>query len=175
MKTKRTRRSGFTLRELSIAMAIGSAVMGVAVGLVHHAFDWSTTARNRRMDDQAFFNLSRQLRSDVHVAREAEFAPNPTSGDTLELMLADGNSIVYTVAENAVTRVETRDDTTLHRESYRFKHPRSVSLNRSESDNQVQLNVKSVTPFAQSEVPLWRSLRISVGLRLRHQNGDIDS
>ncbi|MCA9139630.1 MAG: prepilin-type N-terminal cleavage/methylation domain-containing protein [Planctomycetales bacterium] len=179
MSVARSNRRGFTLRELTIAIAIGGSVMGVAVGLVHHAFDWSKTARHRRMDDQTFFNLSRQLRSDVHLARTATITSRETSNEAidhaLDLVIGNGNDVVYTVAENSVIRIETRNDVPIRRESYQFKHPRSISLDQAESANQIQLNIKSVTPFQESEVPLWRSLRISIGLRLRHQNGDIES
>ncbi|WP_182869000.1 pilus assembly FimT family protein [Rhodopirellula sp. JC639] len=171
----RQTRRGFTLRELSIAIALGGTVMTVAISLVHHAFDWSSVARHRRMDDQTFFHLSRQLRSDLHVAREADLQTSDTSGQTLQLSIVGGNDVVYAIADQSVTRTETKQDAVVRNESYRFKRPRTVSLKRSESENEIQLDVKSATPFDASEVPLWRSLRTSIGLRLRHQNGDIES
>ncbi|MCS7468852.1 prepilin-type N-terminal cleavage/methylation domain-containing protein [Stieleria sp. ICT_E10.1] len=170
----RTARRGFTLRELSIAIAIGSSVMMVAVGLVHHAFDWSTLARHRRSDDQTFFQLSRQLRDDLHVAHQADLDSGDTSGQSLRLSV-NGNDLVYTLTDMTVTRTERHGDAVVRNEVYRFKRPRTLVLTRLEADNQIQLNVKTITPFAESETPLWRSLRISIGLRLRHQNGDIAS
>lgn len=172
----RSNRSGFTLRELTIALAIGGTVMMTAVSMLHQAFDWSTIARHRRMDDQTFFSLSRQLRTDVHVAREATVGnQSETTGNSLKLTTDVGNVVVYTIGEGFITRRETHDDEDIRHERYRWKRPRTVSLDRSESDDQIQLNIKSVTPFAGSEVPLWRSFRVSIGLRLRHQDGDIES
>ncbi|QDV88098.1 PulJ/GspJ family protein [Planctomycetes bacterium TBK1r] len=170
----RTARRGFTLRELSIAIAIGSSVMMVAVGLVHQAFDWSTLARHRRLDDQTFFQLSRQLRNDLHIANQAELDSGDTAGQSLRLSVNE-NEVVYTLTDVTVTRTERSGDDVVRNEVYRFKRPRTLVLTRSETDNQIQLDVKTITPFAESETPLWRSLRMSIGLRLRHQNGDIAS
>ncbi|QEG02488.1 hypothetical protein Mal15_66090 [Stieleria maiorica] len=174
-RQRRRSRHGFTLRELSIAIALGGAVMTVAISLVHHAFDWSTLARHRRMDDQTFFHLSRQLRSDLHVTRQADLQTSDTSGQTLRLSVVGDSDVVYTIAGQTVTRSETHQDAAIRNETYRFKRPRTLSLKRLESDNAIRLDVKSITPFDASEVPLWRSLRTSIGLRLRHQNGDIAS
>ncbi|QDV47000.1 hypothetical protein Enr13x_69090 [Stieleria neptunia] len=170
----RAARRGFTLRELTVAIAIGSSVMMVAVGLVHHAFDWSTLARHRRLDDQTFFHLSRQLRDDLHLANQADLDSGDTSGQSLRLAV-NGNEVIYTITGVTVTRTERGEDAVVRNEVYRFKRPRTLKLTRLEADNQLQLDVKSITPFAESEVPLWRSLRMSIGLRLRHQNGDIAS
>ena len=188
----RSQRSGFTLRELSIAIAVGSTVMMTAVGMLNHSFRWSTLAQHRRTDDQTFFNLSRQLRADLHIAREAAVrnpvrnavkteveselknAAEPTGG-LLTLTTDSGNVVTYTINERSVTRLETRQDETVGQDNYRWKRPRTLRFDRLETDDQIQLNAKSVTPHAESEVPLWRSLRVSVGLRLRHQQGDIAS
>lgn len=174
MASLRAGRRGFTLRELMLAITIGGAVMTTAVGLVHHAFDWSTMARHRRMDDQCFFSLSRQLRDDLHLTDKADLVSSDTSGQTLKLTI-DGGDVVYRVSDSTVTRTQTRDDVVVRNELYRFKRPRIVTLVQSESDQQIRLDVKSVTPSADADVPLWRSLRVTVGLRLRHQNGDITS
>ncbi|MCO8124228.1 hypothetical protein NHH03_20970 [Stieleria sp. TO1_6] len=170
-RSRRSRRPGFTLRELTIAMAAGSTIMMTTVGMVHHAFDWSTTARHRRMDDQTFFNLSRQLRGDIHLADQAV-----CDSDSLELTTADEHLVVYQINGQSISRVETAaDDTPVRRENYHWKLPRQLTLQHVESQQQIKLDAKSITPFAESEVPIWRSMKVSIGLRLRHQTGDIES
>ena len=183
-----SQRCGFTLRELSIAIAIGSTVMMTAIGLLSHSFRWSTLAQHRRTDDQTIFNLSRQLRHDLHVAREAvvsaaaagaeendSITAGETAGSVLTLTTDEGNVVTYTIHEQFVTRLATHQDKTVGRDRYRWKRPRTLRFDQFDSDDQIRLNAKSVTPHSESEVPLWRSLRISVGLRLRHQLGDIAS
>jgi prepilin-type N-terminal cleavage/methylation domain-containing protein len=179
-----SQRRGFTLRELTVAIAIGSTVMMTAVGLLNHSFRWSTLAQHRRTDDQTFFLLSRQLRADLHMARQAAVSnalqsdsenTAETTGGLLTLTTDAGNVVTYTINERSVTRVETRQDQTVGQDRYRWKRQRTLRFDRLETEDQIQLNAKSVTPHAESEVPLWRSLRISVGLRLRHQSGDIAS
>lgn len=176
--TKR-QRGGFTLRELMIAITVGSTVMMTAVGLIHHAFDWSTQAKHRRQDDQTFFNLSRQLRQDLHQAGDARVhQPNSTEA-SLELSIVDHDTntyaVTYTIDDQQINRIETRDDNTVRREDYRFKHRREITFTKLDSDNQVQLNIKAISPFASTEAPVWRTMRASIGLRVRHQNGDIES
>lgn len=170
-------RGGFTLRELMVAFTVGGTVMMTAVSLLHHSFDWSNLARHRRMDDQTFFNLSRQLRYDIHLASDATVSGETESaaGDELKLTTDSGNLVTYTISDQSVIRLETHQTSTVRHERYRWKRPRRLTFSRIETEDQIQLNAKSITPFVESEVPLWRSIRVSVGLRLRHQNGDIAS
>jgi prepilin-type N-terminal cleavage/methylation domain-containing protein len=175
-RSRRPHRPGFTLRELTIALAVGGTVMMTAAGLLHHAFDWAKIARHRRADDQTFFHLSRQLRSDIHTASGASFGDETEASDSLlKLTVEDEHVVIYRIRDGLVTRQENRDGERLRHESYRWKHPRTLSFGRSESDDQIKLEIKSLTPFSESDVPLWRSFRASLGLRLRHQNGDIAS
>ena len=174
-RRQKSSRRGFTLRELTLAVAIGSIVMMTAVGLVHHSFDWSTLARHRRMDDQSFFRLSTDLRGDLHLAKTAMLEQRESDGDTLQLDLAGGHAVTYQIDDQLITRTESLGEDTIRRESYRFKQAKTFLFRLLESDNQIGLDVKNVTPFAESEVPQWRSFRASIGLRLRYQNGEIDS
>ena len=80
LSNSRRSRAGFTLRELSISLAFGGVVMMTAVGMVHEAFDWSTTVSHRRSDDQTFFRLSRQLRDDLVVAVDVRFGAVARAG-----------------------------------------------------------------------------------------------
>lgn len=159
-----------------VAMTVGGTVMMTAISMVHHSFDWSNIARHRRMDDQTFFNLSRQLRSDIHLSSDASVSiKDDSTGNALNLTTDTGDSVTYTIEGQTVTRLETHEQATVRRERYRWKRPRRLTFTRVDADNQIQLDAKSITPFPESEVPLWRSIRVSIGLRLRHQNGDIAS
>lgn len=176
MKRNRLSRSGFTLRELTIAMAVGSTVMMAAVGIVHSAFDWSQTARHRRHDDQVFFNLARTLRHDITMATQSTVAD-----DRLELQTDQGLKIVYQINDRSIDRTATVAESSdkkpvIGRERYRWKRARWVNFNAIDGDEageQIRMDIKTVTPFGPNDTPLWRSTRASMGLRLRHQTGDI--
>ena len=190
------RRRGFTLRELSITMAFSSAIMMASVATLHRAFDWSTTASHRRSDDQTFFRLSRQLRDDVVLASDVEVQPASiaqpadsvpadsvtaeseaigTASKRLTLQRADDVSVIYTVSDQIITRTEQSADEVKRREFFRWKQPRSASLRFVEDEQQVRLEIRSVFPHSDEAVPLWRSIGATLGLRLRYQQGDIES
>jgi prepilin-type N-terminal cleavage/methylation domain-containing protein len=167
-------RPGFTLREVSLAMAIGSSVMMAAVGTLHHAFDWASTARARRADDQTFFRLTRWLRRDVHRATDVSLQRQAENGRaTLAVETLAGTSIRYDLDGQAVTRLQPNREGEPGREVFRFKQPRQISLSRTAADEQIQLSVKAAPPAGVVEAPLWRQLRVTPGLRLRHQRGEI--
>jgi type II secretory pathway component PulJ len=161
-------RSGFTLRELSIAMTIGTTVLGSSIGMLHHAFDWTRIAQHRRQDDQTYFAFARQLRTDLHAARDVS-----VSEDALEVTLAAENDVRYRIADNTIERVETRGDDQSRSETYRWKRPRAFRFQSIDGDGQIECVGKSITPHPQDQVPVWRQLRVTVGLRNRYQQGDV--
>ena len=177
-------RRGFTLRELSIAMSVGSIVMMTAVGILHHAFDWSTTAMKRREDDQTCFRFAQQLRADLTDAIDAtipdagdsdgqEDEQSP-SGKTLQIQ-KQGNVVVsYQVNDQNVTRVASRDQQTLSQERYRWRIARTLVF-KTVPSNQIGVDIKTDSIHSESEIPLWRRLRITIGLRLQHVRGELES
>ncbi|MEO1524359.1 MAG: hypothetical protein AAFX06_02935 [Planctomycetota bacterium] len=161
-------RTGYTLREVSIALALGSTVFIAATGLVHSAFNWSSMGRNHRQDDQTFFRLRNDFCSDTHLATDVEVTENE-----VKLTTSDGSEIVYRIEANRVKRSQTQDETIVRREAYRWKSGRVVALKLLDSENQIELAVSSITPHA-GKTPLWRVAKASIGLRLLHERGEIE-
>ena len=168
-----SRRSGYTLREVTVAMAIGSTVMMTAVSLLHEAFDWSTAARKRRMDDQTFYRLSSDLRGDLHSASEASLGSG-ADDKALDCDLVS-KSVRYQFDDQSVTRTEIAGGAIVAREVYRWQNPKRTSSLQWTEQGQLQFGLRAVTPHAPEQVPLWRRIRISPGLRLKHQRGEIKS
>ena len=154
-------------------MAIGSTVMMTAVSLWHEAFDWSTAARKRRIDDQTFFRLSSDLRRDLHLASDASLGSD-VGDNVLDCELVS-KSIRYQFEDQSVTRTELVDDAIVAREVYRWQNPKRTSSLQWTEQGQLQYGLRAVTPHAPDQVPLWRRIRISPGLRLGHQRGEIKS
>ena len=172
-KRSKLRRSGYTLREVTVAMAIGSTVMMTAVSLLHEAFDWSTAARKRRIADQTFFRLSSDLRRDLHLASDASLG----SGDDANVLDCEcfSMNVRYQFEDQSVTRTELKDDAIVAREVYRWQNPKRMSSLKWTEQGLLQYGLRAVTPHAPDQVPLWRRIRISPGLRFKHQRGEIKS
>lgn len=162
------KRPGYTLRELTLAMTLGSTVFFAATGMLTHAFQWSDIGRARRQDDQTFFRLHRDLAYDVHGASKVT-----SEQDRLTVAMTDGVEIVYQIEADWIKRSERQAGEVTHRESYRWKRPYSVSLRRLESGDQIELEISKVLPGSES-TPIWRVVRASVGLRLKHESGEIE-
>lgn len=160
--------SGFTLREVMLAMVLGSTVFITATGLVQHAFDWSATARDRRQDDQTFFRLREDLTADLHLATDVQVGE-----DHLKITV-NGSEVIYQIESRSIKRSETDRDGAIKREAYRWKINRQAAIRELASDGQIELDLSTVTPDVE-RTPTWRVARVSVGLRLRHERGDIES
>ncbi|MEL6110130.1 MAG: hypothetical protein AAFU85_29300 [Planctomycetota bacterium] len=162
------KRSGYTLRELTLAMTLGSTVFFAATGLVTQAFQWSDIGRARRQDDQSFFRLQKDLAFDIHGASDVNIAD-----DRLTLSTKDGAEITYQIQPRTIKRSELRAGEVTHREAYRWKRAYKVELRRLSPGDQVELAVSKVLPDSES-TPIWRVVRASVGLRLKHESGEIE-
>ena len=122
---RRKHRRGFTLRELSVAMTLGSTVMVIAASMLTSAFDWASTAKARRQDDQTYFRLQGDLRSDIHLATDAA-----TAESSLQLSHVNDTTIVYQIADRSISRQESRGGEVIRREQYRWKADRAPSFPR---------------------------------------------
>jgi len=162
------RRGGFTLRELSIAMSVGSVVLMTATGILHRAFDWAQVSRHRRHDDQTYFRLRQQFCQDVRGAESVD-------GDesSLAIVLAGGGTAKYQIRSGGVTREESRESPPVRRESYRWRIEREMQFELDDSAGEVRLRGKTVTPHPTSATPLWHLTRASIGLRQKYQRGEV--
>ena len=175
VRVARCKRRGFTLRELSIAMSVGSIVMMTAVGMLHHAFDWSTTAMKRRQDDQTCFRLAQQLRTDLVDAEAATVSDkDDQGGQTLQIQMHDSVVVSYRISDQNVTRVSSRNQQTLSQERFRWRIDRSVVFT-SGSGDQIGVEIRTNSFEPPSEIPLWRRMRVTIGLRRKHIRGELAS
>ena len=160
--------SGFTLREVMLAMVLGSTVFICATGLVQHAFNWSATGRDRRQDDQTFFRLREDLTADLHLATEVQVGE-----DHLKLAVSNGSEVIYQIESRVIRRSETGREGEVKREAYRWKIQRQAVIRELETNGQIELGLSTATPGVE-QTRTWRTTRASVGLRLKHERGDIE-
>lgn len=95
-----TRRQGFTLIEMLVAISFGSSIMLTAVALVHTAFNLQSQAQSRLEQASTLDRYVEQFRRDASVAGRVEL-PAET---TLKLFSVDELRVEYQVEENQITR-----------------------------------------------------------------------
>lgn len=156
-------RDGYSLIELSAAMAAGSALMILAVGMLHQAFLWSSIAKQRCDDDRSFDRLQRQFRLDVHAAKQATLQQQ-----VLSLTTAEDRTITYTVTESGdVERREPSDSGQL-RELFLLTDSLNVVLSLRDQPNRSVLTARRELVTTE-QPPVWRVTEAVVGLSIRHK------
>ncbi|MCC9599585.1 prepilin-type N-terminal cleavage/methylation domain-containing protein [Stieleria sp. JC731] len=174
--TRNRRSKGFTLREVVISISISSIVLMVSTNLIQQSFQWATNSRHRITDDQRFFMLSGQLRSQIHLASEVTLEQlADTPHQKLVIRLQDGSTVTYESKSQRIA-VEHRSETgVLARELYQWQLPRSAHFEVDEATESVKLDVFTLNSHTHLKAPLWRTVQAIAGLRLRYQNAEVDS
>ena len=113
-------RRGFSLAELLVVMAMMSVVFAVAVGMVHRVMHEQKRADRDNAMHRVAERLSTKLREDVHSAERAELVQSDEGQKRLNLTQRNDTTVSYVVRTNVVERTATRENETVHRDSYRF-------------------------------------------------------
>ncbi len=99
-------RAAHTLVELVVSMTVGSALMVLAVGLLHQSLSLASTARTRANQFRTLDRLAQDFRRDAHLATSV-VTPD---AQRLELTTEDGGVIRYlsVLDESEGTRIRAR-------------------------------------------------------------------
>lgn len=108
------KRKGSTLVELVLSMSAGSAVMLLAISLVHQTMTLTEKSRHRADNHRSLDQLSQHFRRDIRLAVGIEL----TSNDELLIKNSDGSQVSYTCQNHYVVR--QRRHTSLGNENERF-------------------------------------------------------
>ena len=95
-----TRRNGSTLVELVLSMSAGSAIMLLAISLVHQTMTLTEKSRHRSDNNRTLDQLAHHFRRDVHLAAEIDVVAN----DTLSIKSTDGSQVTYKTQNQIVVR-----------------------------------------------------------------------
>ena len=109
-----SKREAFTLVELTVTMSAGSAMMILAIGLLHQSMSLATVARQRADHQRASDRLAGEFRRDVHRAVRCTV----DGQDTIELIMPDNDVVTYKAEDNHVTRQQPLDDGLSRREAF---------------------------------------------------------
>ena len=107
-------RHGSTLVELVLSMSAGSAIMLLAISLVHQTMTLTEKSRHRSDNNRTLDQLAHHFRRDVHLAAEI----NVDANDTLSIKSTDGSQVTYQARNQTVVR--ERKYASLENENERF-------------------------------------------------------
>ena len=93
-------RNGSTLIELVLSMSAGSAVMLLAISLVHQTMMLTERSRHLSDNSRTLDQLAQNFRRDVHLATELKV----DAKGMLSVRSADGSQITYVVQNHSVVR-----------------------------------------------------------------------
>lgn len=113
---------GVSLFELLAAMTAASAVMAVAIGVVHRSFTAESRSRTGLADERTALRLARQLRADVHSGHIAACG-DAAAGNPLLSITGPVGSVVYRQEDRRLVRIETSSAGAVSREDYCFARP----------------------------------------------------
>jgi type II secretory pathway component PulJ len=120
--TANNRRSGHTLIETMIALALISTVLTTVSLTLHTMYRANDRMRRALFQQRELDRLAAQLRTDAHVGSSpvVETPEEESTGPTLQLSLPDDQSVRYTLAEEHLERILRADDRVQYRERYRL-------------------------------------------------------
>ena len=161
---------GYTLIELCVSMSVGSALMVLAIGLVHQTLSLSSVAKAHGDQHRALDRLAQDFRHDVHLA----VAANLNEPAAVELEREDGAIIRYQADSLQIRREQRNDGTVQSREEYRFARPVAIQFEILKQPDRVTVNLRSDTDASQPQTAPARTLSAALGRRLAHQRAEVN-
>ncbi|HID78763.1 MAG TPA: prepilin-type N-terminal cleavage/methylation domain-containing protein [Planctomycetaceae bacterium] len=175
---RRAARTGFSLVELLVVIAVGSVVMGIAVGLTLVVFQVQKRCEAQQGQLAVLGRLAEQFRRDVHAAtvvrplnqpdrKATDEESGPETG--WEIQLQGDRAVRYRLGRNAVERVELAGSRPTTRESYRLPAGAEALVETEEDDSETLVSLLVVRSGARRAPVGLRELRIvaAVGRDLR--------
>lgn len=117
---RRTRRTGYALVELLLAMSALAIVFGVCAALIHSLFRLDRIGRAHYAEVTARTRLARQFRADAHATVSEPASEREAARGRLTLELPEGRIVEYRATPGRVSRIESRGETVLRSEAFRF-------------------------------------------------------
>ena len=94
------RRHGSTLVELVLSMSAGSAVMLLAISLVHQAMALNEGSRHRSDHNRVLDQLAQRFRGDVHSAMDIDV----DADNAMSIKSLDGSVVTYVAKNHSIVR-----------------------------------------------------------------------
>lgn len=164
---KASKPKAFTLIELIITMTMGSALMFMAVGLIHQAMSLGTLAREHGNQARTRSQLTAEFRRDVHLAVSCEVNQN-----RLMLKMADDQTVGYWFDSSQVQREETLADQQLRHETYSFSGSTEVAFDVREEPQRAVLTILRQLPTKPASTRVECEVAAVIGFRSQSHLGE---
>jgi Tfp pilus assembly protein FimT len=138
----RKARRGVTIVEVLIVITVASAVMGVAITLLHLLL---RSERNHSREIRTTVTLSRLtdlFRQDAHAATKLAVTPAGAGAAELKLAETSGPDIAYTANEHVLSRVESAQATIAHRDQFHFPPGSEIRFEHDESPSRARIVIE---------------------------------
>jgi hypothetical protein len=139
------KRGGYALIEMVLAIGAVAIVVGLCAGMLHVLLRLDRAARSHVVETATIGRLARQLRHDVHAAREARTERAGNGPVTrLELVLPGDRTITYEMHERALLRREHQGNTVEWHETYTlpFCHEGAFVVQAQDGQDWVRLRLR---------------------------------
>lgn len=93
-------RNGSTLVELVMSMTAGSAIMFLAISLVHQTMILTDRSRDRADHNRTLNQLAHCFRRDIHLGKDMSVATD----DAMTISSSDGSQVTYRALNHVVIR-----------------------------------------------------------------------
>ena len=171
-------RGGYMLVELAAAIAAGSAMMAIAVGVIYLLIEAERTSRDQFRQASAIARLSDDFRRDARAATALDVpqkldAPTQVGGTRAEpdwrFRFPDGRVVEYRVDGRFLRRAERHGDQLLRRESYRLPPGTEASIERKRTDGRTLVRLQIAPRHDTLREPQPRPCRIDAMLAADHR------
>ena len=163
-----SKREAFTLVELTVTMSAGSAMMILAIGLLHQSMSLATVARQRADHQRASDRLAGEFRRDVHRAVRCTV----DAQDAIKLIMPDDNVVTYKTEVNHVTRQQALDDGRARREVYEFNDSSTAKFESLQQPSRAVLTVIHRSAGGRVKPRVDRKVAAVLGRLTRHEQAE---
>lgn len=136
-----TKRAGYSLVEMVLAIGALSVVLGLCVASIRGLITLDRANRARLNEGVVLDRLGRQFRQDVRAARSARAVDDPGKTDRLELQLPPSGVVEYHWDGSRVVRVERSPGTSDRRETYRLPNRKPPKFQASGAAGQMWVSL----------------------------------
>ena len=173
------RRKGFSLVEVMVAMAVGSVLMAIVVGLLYTLMETDRTSREHLRLRIAAARLADQFRRDAHAAVGLTGPPDVAEDGAevlpvWELELPPDRVVEYRVEGHSLLRTERAGGEVVKREWFGLPPHAVASIERSGEQGQPIATLRIVPDVDPPGTPAWRPLRIDAVLALDHRFANVE-
>lgn len=153
------RRSGFSLIEMLVVMAVSSVVIGMMITMLRLMLDTERSIGNSSQYALTVSRVSQTFRNDVHNAHTSA-RNDQEPADALELQFIDNSTVSYTANDHVLTRIKTDSNQTAHRDDFRFPKGSKIQYTIDEDAHRITLTVSRPAGLSGRRTPVAESLEL---------------